>query len=260
MNASMMIVSSENGLGVICLNRPKANAYTIEFMQAFNESIEQLEADTDVRVVLIKSNIPRFFCAGADIATFGDNDTNTNKVLVGLAQRATGLIEGSPKIYIAAINGHALGGGLEIALACDIRLGSDGDYFLGLPEIKLGLIPGNGGSQRLTRVVGESKSLELCVTGDNIGPKEGFRIGLLNKLISVECFEQEVCDYAARLGRGAPMAMAATKDAVVKGAGLSLSRALDLETELVDSLYDTHDAAEGFLAHRQNRAAKFAGN
>ena len=256
---SMIDIAAKQGLGEISLNRPKANAYTIEFMQELNQAIDRLESDQSVRVIVIKSAVPRFFCAGADISTFGENDTSTNKVLVRLAQRATAAIERSAKIYIAAIAGHALGGGLELALACDIRLGAAGSYLLGLPEIKLGLIPGNGGSQRLTRVVGEARSLEMCVTGDAIKPAEACRIGLLNQLFPMETFEGDLTAYASRLAAGPPLAMAAAKQSVIKGAELALPDALVLEAELVDTLYDTRDADEGFAAHLEKRSANFVG-
>lgn len=259
MNSSVIKIGNHGGVGVIALNRPKANAYTVEFMQALNDAIDQCESDKSVRVIVVQSDVPRFFCAGADIATFGDNDTSANLVLVNLAQRATSLIEQSNKIYIAAIEGHALGGGLEIALACDIRLGAEGSYLLGLPEVNLGLIPGNGGSQRLTRVVGMPKSLELCVTGDSVGPQEAHRIGLLNRLLPLEDFRQHVDDFAKKLAAGAPLAMSAAKKAVVKGSELSLQRALELESELVDGLYDSADAAEGFQAYVEKRTPKFIG-
>lgn len=259
MTFSMMNVAAQEGLGTIGLNRPKANAYTIGLMREFNQAIDQMESDESVRAVIIQSDVPRFFCAGADISTFDENDTDTNKVLVDLAQRATAKIESSGKIYIAAIAGHALGGGLEIALACDIRLGAEGSYFLGLPEIKLGLIPGNGGSQRLTRVVGEAKSLEMCLTGESIQPDEAYRIGLLNQIFSSARFTELVFDFASKLALGPPLAMSAAKRAVVAGAQCSLQDALALETQLVDTLYNTKDADEGFTAHLEKRPPKFTG-
>ena len=254
-----MHVVIDGGLGTIGFCRPKANAYTIDFMREFNHAIDQLEADSSVCVVVIQSEVPKFFCAGADIATFGDNDTATNKELVELAQRATACIDQSNNIYIAALNGHTLGGGLEIALACDIRLGSDAPYLLGLPEVKLGLIPGNGGSQRLTRVVGFAKSLELCVTGDNVTAQEAHNMGLINALFPVDEFKQGVRQYAARLASGPPLAMAAVKQAVRGGSELPLNQALALEAQLVDPLYDTEDADEGFTAHSEKRSPKFVG-
>ncbi len=253
-----MINSSVNGrVATIEMNRVKANAYNAEFMQQLNSAIDQCNNNSDVSIVRVQSALPGFFCAGADIKDFSNNDTSTNKTLVALANRATSEMNRSDKLYVAIIQGHTLGGGLELALACDIRLAADADYLIGMSEVKLGLIPGNGGSQRLTRAVGVAHCLEMCVSGKNIGPKRAHQIGLIHQLYSSDSFEQQANAYCNDLANGAPLAMAALKKAIYQGAAMPLNEALTLETHLADSLYDTYDAKEGFDAFIEKRPAKF---
>jgi len=142
-------------------------------------------------------------------------------------------------------------------MACDLRLASEGTYFLGLPEIKLGLIPGNGGSQRLIRLIDRSKALELLITGDNIGPAEAYKIGLVNHLYSAAEFTTQVEAYAEKLAKGPVEAIAAAKVCVNKGIEMSLAEGLKLESEMVEPLYDSDDAKEGNRAFVEKREPKF---
>ncbi len=254
-----MRVDRRGRIGIIEFCKPKANAYDLAFMDELNLAIDELNADTSVTVVRVQSAIPRFFCAGADIKVFGENDTPTNKLLVKQANSATHKMASSEKVYVAILDGHTLGGGLEIALACDLRLGSNDNYLLGMSEVKLGLMPGNGGSQRLTRVVGVARSLELCLSGENIGPLEAYRIGLLNQIFTADQFQHQVDRYCSELASGAPLAIASLKRAIRQGAQMNLSEALALETELADTLYDTEDANEGFSAFSEKRKPAFCG-
>lgn len=249
----------KEGIGWITFNRPKANAYDLPFHEGFADAIKQVNDDPAARVAVIRSALPKFFCAGADIKVFADSDTETNKRMVDQARANLAEIEASGKIFIAAISGHCLGGGLEIALACDLRFGAKGNYTLGLPEVKLGLIPGNGGSQRLAKLIGASAALELCVSGRSIDPEEAFNLGLFNRLIRPAAFDLTVETYASGLVPGAPLAMAALKRGIKAGAEQSLVEALKLEARLVDDLYDTEDAAEGFRAFIEKRAPVYRG-
>lgn len=247
----------EESVGNICLNRPPANAYEIDFMCQLNVAIDKANQTPDCKVVLIKSLSEKFFCAGADLKVFGANTPETNKDMVRFANSATEKISQSDKIFVAAINGHCLGGGLELALACDFRLARKGTYFLGLPEIKIGLIPGNGGIQRLLRVVGASQALEILINGDNLSPEEAFAIRLVNKLIAPEEWDTFIVGYMQKLASGPALAMAATKKAVRVGAELPINEALLLERELVNPLYQTHDAEEGVKAFSEKRKPIF---
>lgn len=249
----------ESGVGVITFNRPKANAYDLTFHQEFGKAIAEADADDTARVVVIESAVPRFFCAGADIGVFEKNDVHTNQMMVDQARRNLAAMESCGKIFIAMIQGHALGGGLEIALGCDMRLGAMGDYQLGLPEVKLGLTPGNGGSQRLARLIGPARALELCITGRSFSPQEGFELGLLNRVFPAKLFKRNARLVAAEMATGAPLAIAALKKGIREGIEMSLSQGLALEAQLVDPLYDTEDAAESFRALTEKRAPIYRG-
>jgi enoyl-CoA hydratase/carnithine racemase len=247
----------KNGVGYIIINKPKANCYEINFMNQLISCIDKAEKNKEVKVIVLKSALEKFFSAGADINVFQENTVAQNKELVAQAQKAARKLAGSEKISIAAINGHALGGGLELAMACDIRLGSDDAYRLGLPEIKLGLIPGNGGSQRLIRLINKTRALELLLTGDTFDSKEALALGLFSHLYPKETFDAAVATYAERLAQGPFQAMSAIKLCVNQGGGLPLKEGLLMEDKLVNSLYDTDDAKEGLKAFVEKRAARF---
>ncbi len=256
---SDVLYACEDGVASIVFNRPKANGYDLAFHEAFHEAIVRADRDATVRVVVLRSALERFFCAGADIKAFAANSIEENKRMVDQARANLAAMERSGKIFIAEINGHALGGGLEIVLACDLRFGGDGAYQLGLPEVKLGLTPGNGGSQRLARIVGMAKALELCVTGQGIGPQEAFRIGLLNRLHPADTLRQETGAFAKELANGAPLAIAALKKGIRAGIEKPLSGGLELEAGLVEPLYGTADAEEGFRAFTEKRPPVYKG-
>ena len=248
-----------DAVGVITFERPPANAYDLAFHEQFNAAIEAADADDSARVVLLCSAVERFFCAGADIRAFSANSTEDNLKMVAAAQSALAKMEASRKIFIACLQGHTLGGGLEIAIACDIRLAEEGVYKLGLPEAKLGLLPGNGGSQRLPRLVGASQAMLLLTSGDSIGPAEAQRIGLVDRLIPADEFEDEVSRLAKAIADSAPLAVTACKRSVQGGRHLELKKALALEARLLNELYETEDAAEGFRAFVEKRKPAYKG-
>ena len=251
--------SSFDRIGRIEFDRPPANAYDVEFHRQFIAAIEQADADDDTRVIVVCSAIRKFFCAGADVKVFAANNSSDNKQMVDTARAALASVEASGKIFIALLEGHTLGGGLEIAMACDIRFAADGDYKLGLPEARLGLLPGNGGSQRLPRIVGVSNALMLLASGQSIGPRDAVRINLVNRLLPRNEARDATERYAANVADAAPLAVAAAKRAVVDGASLTLTDALALEARLVDEIYDTEDADEGFRAAVEKRKPSFRG-
>jgi enoyl-CoA hydratase/carnithine racemase len=251
--------SRVGGVGIITFNRPKANAYDLTFLQEVYEAIAEASSDASARVVVIESAVDRFFCAGVDIRAFGENDPGANKAMAEQARRNLTAIASCGKIYIAMIQGHALGGGFEIALGCDMRLGAAGDYQLGLPDVKLGLMPGNGGAQRLARMIGPARALELCITGRSFGPQEAFALGVLNRIIPAKVFKRKARAIAEELASGAPLAIAALKKGLQAGYELPLSEGLELEARLVDSLYNTEDAAESLRALTEKRAPIYHG-
>ena len=177
-----MAVSYESG--TITLDKPPANSYDIEYMRELGQAIEAAGADAAVRVVVVRSASEKFFCAGADIKAFAANGIDANMDMIRLAHEALASIARSPKLFVACVAGHALGGGLEIALACDVRYAIEGRYRLGTPEVTLGLLPGNGGTQRLPRLIGVGPALELLVTGRTVSPEEARSLGLVSQVFA----------------------------------------------------------------------------
>lgn len=244
----------------VTLDRPPANAYNMEFHQDLNSVLREVESNREINVVLIDSSSGKFFCAGADINDFQKNSDSDNRRMVDLARENVALMESSSKIFIAAIAGHCLGGGLEIALGCDLRIAADREFLVGLPEIKLGLMPGNGGTQRLAKLVGQQHALKLLLTGDPISPQKAVEIGLFNATVAEDEFQNYTKSLSSHIARGPALALAATKKAVRTGIGLPLSEALKIEADLVDTLYGTEDAKEGFQAFLEKRNPEFKGN
>lgn len=246
-------------IGMITLDRPPANSYEIEFMRQLGAAIDTAEADADVRVVILQSASEKFFSAGADIKAFLANTTDANMAMIEFAHAELSKMAASNKVYIAAINGHALGGGLEMALACDLRFAKNGRYYLGLPEVTLGILPGNGGTQRLPRLIGANKALEMMITGERADPQTAYELGIVNKLFDAETFMEDVMAYASRLADGASLAVGAIKRAVYDGMEMDLADGLALERKLIAPLYDTEDSAEGFAAFSEKRPPVYKG-
>ncbi len=259
MSDQFVAFSKQGNLGRITLNRPPANSYNLRMMEQLDAAISAAEEDDDVRVIIVDSASDKFFSAGADIKAFHANPTDVNMGMIEFAHQTLSRMGQSDKIYIAAINGHVLGGGLEIALACDLRLAKEGRYFLGLPEVTLGLLPGNGGTQRLARLVGANKALELMITGERVDPQTAASLGIVNKLIAADNFAADVQQYAATLAAGATLAIGSIKRAVYDGIDMSLADGLALECKLMAPLFDTADATEGFTAFEEKRSPKFSG-
>lgn len=259
MSEQVVTFEAKGKIGTITLDRPPANSYEIEYMRQLGAAIDTAEADGDVRVVIVQSASEKFFSAGADIKAFLANSTEANMELIRVGHHELSKMGKSNKIFIAAVNGHALGGGLEIALACDLRFGKDGRYYLGLPEVTLGLLPGNGGTQRLSRLIGANKALELMLTGERVNPQEGLALGILNKLFPADSFMDDVMAYANKLANGPSIAIGNIKRAVYNGMQMELEDGLSLERDLIEPLYDTEDAAEGFAAFAEKRKPVYKG-
>jgi enoyl-CoA hydratase/carnithine racemase len=251
--------SKDGAIGSITLNRPPVNSYEISLMRALEEAIDTAIADADGKVVVLRSALEKFFSGGADIKAFTTSSTQENLGMVEVAHRALAKMADSPKIFIAAINGHALGGGMEMALACDLRYAAEGEYRMGLPEVTLGLLPGNGGTQRLPRLIGLNKALELMAFGTVVTPDEALKLGMVNSILPVEGFQEAVDKLAGRLARGATFAVGQIKRAAYDGFPGSLADGLSRERELLAPLFDSHDAQEGLSAFVEKRRAEFKG-
>jgi enoyl-CoA hydratase/carnithine racemase len=251
--------SEEDGLGFITLDKPPANSYDRAFMEELAAAIEDAGSEDAVKVVVVRSASSRFFSAGADVKAFTQNSKDANMEMIETAHRALARIAEIPKVFIAQIEGHALGGGLEIALACDLRFGARGAYKLGVPEVTLGLLPGNGGTQRLPRLIGASRALELMVTGRQLSPGEAHAYGILNRLLAAREVEAQTRSYAQRLTEGATRAIGQIKLAVYEGMDRPLAEGLAGERRRIAELFDSQDAAEGMGAFLQKRKPEYSG-
>jgi enoyl-CoA hydratase len=251
--------STDQGVGTITFNRPPANAYDAGMLRELTQAVHRVAEDADVRVAVLRSANPKFFCTGADISTLQDSSRAQFANFLTIAQEAVDAIARTPKLFIAAISGHCIGGGLEIALGCDFRLAAAGKYKLGLAEVNLGLSPGMGGTQRLPRLIPKSKALHLMVTGDSIGPDEALALGIVDRLIEADKFADEVTAYARKLAAGPTMAQGYIKLSVNHGLEVSLAQGLAIERAHQNQLFASDDVAEGLKAFLEKRAARFAG-
>jgi enoyl-CoA hydratase/carnithine racemase len=248
----------DGSVGYITLDNPPANSYDLQFMTEFSDSVDAA-IGSGVAVVVVRSASPKFFSAGADIKRFLEGDVEANMEMIKVSQAAFRRMAAAPAVFIAYIAGHALGGGLEITLACDIRVASAGSYKLGTPEVTLGLLPGNGGTQRLTRLVGRSRAMELLLTGRTFGVEEAVAMGLVSSVFSADDASEAVVSYASRLASGAVLALAAIKECVHEGGEVSLDAGLALEASLMEKLFRSRDAAEGLQAFVEKRTPEFVG-
>src|ERR1700754_2181801 len=203
--------SPDGAVGYITLDKPPANSYDKDFMDEFGAAVDAAAADTSVSAVIVRSASKKFFSAGADIKAFMANDKAANMAMIERGHEVLAQIARIPKVFIAQVEGHALGGGLEITLACDLRFGARGAYKLGVPEVTLGLLPGNGGTQRLPRIIGVPKALDLMVTGRPISPGEAHNLGILNRLFASGETAERTREYAEQLAAGATAAIGEIK-------------------------------------------------
>jgi enoyl-CoA hydratase/carnithine racemase len=250
--------TSEGPLGFITLDKPPANSYDLAFMTEFSEAVDEAVVGA-TRVVIVQSASEKFFSAGADIKKFLEGDVSSNMEMIKVSQAAFRRMAAAPQVFIAYIAGHALGGGLEIALACDIRLAGAGRYKMGLPEVTLGLLPGNGGTQRLTRLIGPSRALELLLTGRTYTVEEAREMGLVADVYNTDEGADRLREYASKLAGGPGLAIAAIKRCVHEGGELALANGLALEGELMATLFRSKDASEGLNAFVEKRKPEFVG-
>ena len=256
-----MAVTAEvrDRVGWITLDRPPANSYDAGFLEELDQAIGQV-AEAEVAVAVVRSASEKFFSAGADVKAFLERSADENMVMCRRAHQVLDRFAAEAPLFVAAIAGHALGGGYEIALACDIRVAAEGSYRIGLPEVTLGLLPGTGGTQRLPRLIGRGRALELMTTGRTVTPAEAERLGMVDRLVPAGEFDQAVADLAANLAGGAPLAVAAITRAVNDGLDRPLPDALDRELEELAALFASEDAREGMTAFTEKRPPTFSGS
>lgn len=253
-------VEHEGAVARIVLDRPPANAYDVDFLRSFGSAVDDVRLDERVHCVLLESASERFFSAGADVGVFQRSSVRRRAMTVLIAHEVFRKLEQSPLLFIAVITGHCLGGGFEWALACDLRFASRGDYRLGLPETSLGLLPGSGGTQRLPRLIGLGRAMDLIVSARTITPEEALDLGVVNRLLeTTEATRAAALAYARKVAGQASESIGRAKIATSLGSGESLDAGLALEREAMVRVFETHDATEGISAFLEKRQAHFEG-
>ena len=253
--------AAEGGIALLTLDAPPANTYSYPLMRALDEAILKARFDDAVQVIVLTGAGEKFFCAGADIKMLQEATPTFKYQFCLHANETLNRLEQTPKLVVAALNGHTVGGGLEIALAADLRLARKGGGKIGLPEIHLGVLPGTGGTQRLTRVVGKSRALDLMLSGRLFSFQEAAEMGIVQQVLEGADFLSEVRAYAAQFlppGK-ASKAVGLIKRAVQTGAELPFQDALALERELQQQLFQSADAREGLAANLEKRPPRFEG-
>jgi enoyl-CoA hydratase len=256
--------NTDGGIALLTLNDPPVNGYTHEMMKDLDAAILDARFDNDVHVLVITGHGDKFFCAGANINMLREADSTFKYYFCLHANETLNRLEQTPKLCIAALNGHCVGGGLEIAMACDMRLARRNAGKLGLPEVALGVLPGTGGTQRLARLVGKSQAIQMMIEGRTFDFEAGMRLGLVNEVIEAEsgdAFITKVLEYARRFTppSKATLAVGRIKRAVQTGLEVGFEQGLALERELQAELFASDDAREGLAAYTEKRTPSFQG-
>ena len=249
------------GVAYFTLDFPPANCYTHEMMRQLDESILRARFDKDVHVIVLRGRGEKFFCAGADINMLKGADPVFKYFFCLHANETLNRLEQTPKLVIAALQGHTVGGGLEIAMAADVRLAKKGSGKVGLPEVTLGVLPGTGGTQRLSRIVGKSRSIELMITGDLISYEQCLDWGIVNQVLESDDFWGDVHRYARQFcpPNKAAKAVGRIKRSVQSGWEVPFESGLAIERELQQQLFESGDAKEGLAAYVEKRKPEFSG-
>ena len=257
MTDANLLLEKDGALATITFNNPKAlNALTVATFCGLEQMLNELEQDMDVRVVILTGAGEKAFIAGGDIGHLRSLDADGAREFALLAQRVIERIETFPKPVIAAINGYALGGGCELAMGCDLRIAADSAKF-GQPEVKLGIIPGFAGTQRLSRLVGKGRAKEMIFTGEMIDADEACRIGLVNRVVPKERLLEETRDLALKMCDKSASAIKLAKEAIDNGLEMDFARASRYEADLFALCFTTADCKEGIDAFLEKRPAKF---
>jgi enoyl-CoA hydratase len=250
---------NDNGVVVIELCDPPANTYTYEMNRQLDDAILKARMDNDAHVIVLTGSGDKFFSAGANIKMLASVDPTFKYYFCLHANETLLRLEHTPKLVIAALNGHCVGGGLEIAMAADLRIARKDAGKIGLPEVNLGVLPGTGGTQRLSRLVGKSKAIELMVTGNTYSFEEALEFGIINDIYEREGFMENIMEYARQFcpPNKAAKAVGRIKRAVQTGWEIPLESALAVERENQQLLFQSEDAKEGLSAYVEKRPAEF---
>jgi enoyl-CoA hydratase len=251
----------EDGIGIIELDDPPANTYTYEMMRQLDDAILKARFDDAVHVILLRGHGEKFFSAGANIGMLNTVTPRFKYFFCLHANETLNRLEQTPKLTIAALNGHTVGGGLEIAMACDIRVAKENAGKIGLPEVSLGVLPGTGGTQRLARLVGKAKAIEMMAKGETFQMDTAKELGLVSEIFPAKTFWEQVVLYAQQFcpPHKASKAVGLIKRAVQSGAEVPFESALAIERELQQQLFQSEDAKEGIAAYNEKRVAEFRG-
>ncbi|WP_141453519.1 enoyl-CoA hydratase-related protein [Pseudoxanthomonas sp. z9] len=259
MSDTPVSVTDQGAIRRITVNRPdKLNALNAATLDALLAAFEAAAGDPAVRVVVLTGAGPKAFVAGADIAEISALSAVEGRDFSLRGQRLMRRIETLPKPVIAMINGFALGGGLELAMACHLRIASD-NAKVGQPEINLGLIPGFGGSQRLLRLAGRAATLELCLLGAPITAERAYQLGIVNKVVAADALEAETTQWAEQLAQAAPLALRGNLDVIHVGGECAIEEGLQYESAQFGLMFSTEDMREGTRAFLERRKPQFAG-
>ena len=253
---------THHGVAVVTLNDPPVNAYTHEMMKELDDAILEARFDPDVHVIVLTGSGDRYFCCGANIDMLREADQNFKYYFCLHANETLRRLEETPKLSIAALNGHTVGGGLEVAMACDVRIARQGDFKMGLPEVRLGVLPGTGGTQRLTRLIGRARAMQVMIEGEYFSQKQALEWGVVHYLWEtrdVETFQAKERDYAHKFTppSKASLAVGRIKRAVQAAIDLPIDQGLALERELQAELFASDDAREGLDAYCEKRDPAF---
>jgi len=259
--STLVNYETKDGVAYLTLNDPPANTYTHEMMRQLDDRILKARFDENVHVIVLTGNGEKFFCAGANIKMLQESDPTFKYFFCLHANETLNRLEHTPKLVIAALNGHTVGGGLEIAMAADIRIAKKDSGKIGLPEVNLGVLPGTGGTQRFCRMVGKSKSIELMVTGQLMSFEDGVDSGCINQVWDGDDFMTQIHDYAKQFcpPNMAAKAVGRIKRSVQSGAEVPFESGLAIERELQQQLFQSSDAKEGLAAYNEKRKPQFTG-
>lgn len=261
MTATLVEYRAVDGIALLTLNDPPANTYSYEMMRQLDASILEARFDPEIHVIVLTGSGEKFFCAGANIKMLQSVTPEFKYNFCLHANETLNRLEQTPKLVIAAINGHCVGGGLEVALAADLRIARSTGGKIGVPEVNLGVLPGTGGTQRLARLIGKSRAIEMMALGRTFEFEEGLGLGLLNHIFESAHFMDQVLEYAKQFlpPAKASKAVGLIKRAVVTGSELPFQDALALERELQQQLFLSDDSKEGLAAYNERRPPKFKG-
>ncbi|PYQ11377.1 MAG: enoyl-CoA hydratase [Acidobacteria bacterium] len=249
----------DGGVAILEMSDPPANTYSYEMMRQLDDAVLRARFDDEAHVLVLRGAGDKFFCAGANIKRLTEVTPRYKYYFCLHANETLSRLEQTPKLVIAALNGHTVGGGLEVALAADLRIARRGGGKIGLPEVALGVLPGTGGTQRLARLLGKSRALDLLVSGKTFSFDEAVELGLVNQVFESSAFDQKILDYAREFcppGKAA-LAVGAIKRAVQSGLEAAFAEGLALERELQQQLFTSEDAREGLAAYMEKRTASF---